>query len=79
MYIFAVMQCVNFSDSYDIYQLDGENYKIWEERVIFHLGCSNIDHAIRKDEPHIVEIFTQTEIVLHDQWERSTYLSVLFT
>ncbi|KAH0653422.1 hypothetical protein KY290_031702 [Solanum tuberosum] len=38
----------------------------------------DIDYAIRKDEPPSNEIYTQDEIVLHEQWERSNRLSVMF-
>ena len=49
----GVMQHVNFSDICDISELNGENYKIWKERILLHLGCMDIDYAIRKDEPPI--------------------------
>ena len=35
---------------YDIPELRGDNYKVWKERVILHLGWMDIDYAIRKDE-----------------------------
>ena len=66
MYIFAVMQPANFSDICDIPELNGENYKIWKERILLHLGCMDIDYAIRIDEPPINEISTQDEIALHE-------------
>lgn len=72
------MQPANFSDICDIPKLNGENYKIWKERILLHLGCMDIDYAIMKDEPPINEISTQDEIVLHEQWERSNRLSVMF-
>ena len=34
----------------DIPELRGDNYKVWKERVLLHLGWMNIDYAIRKDE-----------------------------
>ena len=56
----------------------GDNYKIWKERILLNLGCMNIDYAIRKDEPCITETSTLVEIALHDPWERSNHLSVMF-
>ena len=38
----------------------------------------DIDYAIRKDDPPINEINTQDEIFLHEQWELSNHLSVMF-
>uniref|UniRef100_A0A804JWV2 Uncharacterized protein n=1 Tax=Musa acuminata subsp. malaccensis TaxID=214687 RepID=A0A804JWV2_MUSAM len=37
----------------DIPELNGDNYKIWKERVLLHLGWMDIDYAIRKDKPPI--------------------------
>ena len=42
-----------FSDICDIPKLNGENYKIWKERILLQLGCMDIDYAIRKYEPPI--------------------------
>ncbi|XP_016570318.2 uncharacterized protein LOC107868208 [Capsicum annuum] len=74
----GVMQPANFSDICDVPELNSENYKIWKERILLHLGCMDIDYAIRKDEPHIDEISTQVEIALYEQWECSNSLSVMF-
>ena len=38
----------------------------------------DIDYAIRKDEPEITETRTKEEKVLHEQWERSNRLIVMF-
>ncbi|KAL9685546.1 hypothetical protein QQ045_022997 [Rhodiola kirilowii] len=35
----------------DIPELHGDNYKVWKEIVLLHLGWMDIDYAIRKDEP----------------------------
>ncbi|KAM3219445.1 hypothetical protein P3L10_023976 [Capsicum annuum] len=72
------MQPVNFSDICDISKLNGENYKIWKERILLHLGCMDIEYAIRKDEPHIDEISTLAEIAIYEQWKRSNRLSFMF-
>ena len=29
----------------------GDNFKIWKERILLHLGYMDIDYAIRKSEP----------------------------
>ena len=38
------------SISLDVPNLDGDNYKVWKERIFFQLECMDIDYAIRKDE-----------------------------
>ena len=38
----------------------------------------DIDYVIRKDELEIIEISTKEEKVLHEHWERSNRLSVMF-
>ena len=39
----------------DVPKLNGDNYKIWNERILLQLGCMDIDYAIRKDEPVLLE------------------------
>ena len=75
----AVMQPANYSDiKCDIPELRGDNYKIWKERILLHLGWMDIDYAIRKDEPVITPTSTLDEIALYECWERSNRLNVMF-
>ncbi|KAG6492192.1 hypothetical protein ZIOFF_047142 [Zingiber officinale] len=37
---------------------NGDNCKIWKERVLLHLGWLDIDYAIRKDEPLAINDFS---------------------
>ena len=78
--IFAVIQPANISDfKCDIPELRGDNYKVWKERVLLHLGWMDIDYAIRKEEPDpIIETNTAEAVCLYDKWERSNRLSVMF-
>ena len=65
--IFAVIQPVNFSDiRCNTPDLKGDNYKVWKERILLHLGCMDIDYAIRKDEPMITTTSTPDEIALYE-------------
>ena len=76
---YAVMQTANFSDvKCDIPKLKGENYKVWKERILLHLGWMDIDYAIRKDEPKITSTSTPDEIALYERWEQSNRLSMMF-
>ena len=75
----AVMQPVNFSNiKCDSPELKGDNYKVWNERILLHLGCMDIDYAIRKDKPTITDTNTIVEKALYKQWERSNRLSLMF-
>ena len=63
----------------DIPELRGDNYKMWKERILLHLGYMDIDYAIRKSEPpEVTEESTPTEVALYERWEKSNRLSVMF-
>ncbi|KAL0462715.1 UNVERIFIED_CONTAM: hypothetical protein Slati_0159100 [Sesamum latifolium] len=71
---------MNFSDmKCDIPELRGDNYKVWKERILLHLGWMDIGYAIRKIEPApITETGQPDEVDLYEKWERSNHLSVMF-
>ena len=76
---YAVMQLANFSNiKCDIPELKGDDYKVWKERILLHLGCMDIDYAIRKDKPTIIDTSTTAEKALYEQWEQSNRLSLMF-
>ena len=79
--IFAVIQPANIYDfKCDIPELRGDNYKVWKERILLHLGWMDIDYAIRKEEPDPIIETSTAEVVCHyDKWERSNRLSVIKT
>ncbi|KAL5855644.1 hypothetical protein ACOSQ3_005477 [Xanthoceras sorbifolium] len=57
----------------------GDNYKVWKERILFHLGWMDIDYAIRKDKPPVITDTSSTaDIALYEKWELSNHLSVIF-
>ncbi|CAH9128198.1 unnamed protein product [Cuscuta epithymum] len=76
----GVVQPANVSDmKCDIPELRGDNYKVWKERVLLHLGWMDIDYAIRKDEPPAITATSTPDAVhLYEKWERSNRLSVMF-
>ena len=80
VYLFyATMQPTNHSDvRCNVPELSGSNYKTWKERILLYLGWMEIDYAIRKYEPEITKTSNKEEKVLHEQWERSNCLSVMF-
>nr|KYP35822.1 Retrovirus-related Pol polyprotein from transposon TNT 1-94 [Cajanus cajan] len=71
---------MNISDiKCGIPELKGDNYKVWKERVLLHLGWMDIDYAIRKPAPPgITETSTPDAVDLYEKWERSNRLSVTF-
>ena len=59
--------------------LNGDNYIAWKEAVLLHLGCVDLDYAIRKDEPPAVtNTSSAAQIALYERWERSNRLSIMF-
>ena len=63
----------------DIPELRGDNYTIWKERILLHLGNMDIDYAIRKSKsPEVTEENAPAKVVLYEQWERSNQLNVMF-
>ena len=63
---YAILQPANFSEiRCDIPELKGDNYKVWKERILLHLGWMDIDYAIRKDEPPtLTNTITAVDITL---------------
>ena len=73
------MQPTNHSDvRCNVLEFSGRNCKTWKELILLYLGWMDIDYAIRRDEPVITKTSTKEENVLHEQWELSNRLSVMF-
>ena len=73
------MQPTNHSNvRCNVPELSGSNYKTWKEQIILYLGWIDIDYVIRKDESKITETNIKEAKVLHEQWERSNRLSIMF-
>ena len=66
------------SISLDVLDLDGDNNKVWKDRILLQSGCMDIDYAIRKDKLVLFEPSTPTQVALHERWERSNHLSLMF-
>ena len=71
LFIFLASQPANFSDiRCDIPELRGDNYKVWKERILLHLGWMDIDYANRKDEPPaITDESTSAAIARYGRWD----------
>ena len=79
IYFYAVFLQSSITDiRLDIPDLDGDNYKVWKKRILLQLGCMDIDYAITKDEAIITEPNTPAQLALHERWERSNRLSVMY-
>ena len=77
---FAITQYANYFDiKLEILELKGDNYKVWRERVLLHLGCMDFYYAIRKDKPPAITTTSTLDVMrLNEQWERSNCLSIMF-
>ena len=77
---YVVSKSVNFSDiKCGIPKLKDDNYKVWKERVLLHLGWMDIDYTIRKEKPlAITETNTLVAVDLYEKWDRYNRLSVTF-
>ncbi|KAH7537264.1 hypothetical protein FEM48_Zijuj03G0074400 [Ziziphus jujuba var. spinosa] len=74
-----VIQPVKFFDmKCDVLELKGDNYKVWKERILLHLGWMDIDYAKKDEPPTIIETSTPYQVDLYEKWERSNRLSVMF-
>ncbi|KAL0307309.1 UNVERIFIED_CONTAM: hypothetical protein Sradi_6148200 [Sesamum radiatum] len=63
----GVFQHMYFSDmKCDILELRGDNYKVWKESILRHLGWMDIDYAIRK-----IELAPITETSVLDEYSGS--------
>ena len=63
----------------DILELIRENYKMWKERILLHLGWMDIDYAIRHEKSLAVDDDSEPyEINLYERWERSNRLNIMF-
>ncbi|XP_074299365.1 uncharacterized protein LOC141630443 [Silene latifolia] len=80
LFIFAIILTGSTTDvRFDIPELNGDNYKVWKERMLLQLGWLDIDYAIRKDEPpKVTKESTKEAIDLYEKWEKSNRLSIMF-
>ena len=51
MYV-CTLQLINYDIKCDILELKRDNYKVWREKILLHLGWMDIDYAIRKEMNH---------------------------
>ncbi|KAF7812722.1 Retrovirus-related Pol polyprotein from transposon TNT 1-94 [Senna tora] len=44
--------------------------QVWKESILLHLGCLDLDYALRKEEPPVpTAASTPAEIALYERWE----------
>ena len=69
-FIYAVFPQTSITDiRLYVPELNNDNYKVWNERILLHLGCMDIDYGIRKNKPILTDISTLAELALHDRRE----------
>ncbi|XP_016173589.1 uncharacterized protein LOC107616103 [Arachis ipaensis] len=63
----------------EVHLLSGDNYKEWKDKILFHLGCADLDYALRREEsPTPTDASSQAEVALYEWWEKSNHLSMMF-
>ncbi|XP_072064284.1 uncharacterized protein [Arachis hypogaea] len=63
----------------EVHLLSGDNYKEWKDKILFHLGCADLDYALRREEPPTpTDASSQAEVALYERWEKSNRLSMMF-
>ncbi|KAI9185430.1 hypothetical protein LWI28_007193 [Acer negundo] len=74
----SVISSSVFNDTSHVPMLSGDNYADWKEKIIFTLGCMDLDLALRVEEPPALTESSKTqEKDINDQWERSNCLSLM--
>ncbi|XP_019256188.1 PREDICTED: uncharacterized protein LOC109234590 [Nicotiana attenuata] len=76
--VFTAFPTAIFNENARIPMLSGDNYTEWKEKVLLTLGCSDLDHALRVDEPLIpTESSMPAAEANYERWERSNRLSLM--
>ncbi|XP_019232181.1 PREDICTED: uncharacterized protein LOC109212906 [Nicotiana attenuata] len=76
--VFTAFLTGTFNENARIPMLSGDNYAEWKEKVLFTLGCSDLDLALRVDELHIpTESSTPAAKANYEWWEGSNRLSLM--
>jgi len=75
----AATSSLLFGETSEKIFLFGDNYKAWKESILLHLGCLDLDYALRQEEPHVTtNASTPAEIAMYERWERSNRISLMF-
>ena len=63
---------------YNVPILTGDNFKDWKESILIHLGCMDLDLALRIDQPTALTAeSTAEQKQLFEKWDRSNRLSLM--
>ncbi|XP_016191844.1 uncharacterized protein LOC107632691 [Arachis ipaensis] len=63
----------------EVHLLSGDNYKEWKDKILFHLGCADLDYALRREEPPApTDASSKAKVALYEWWEKSNRLNMLF-
>ena len=66
------------SANYPVPILSGDNFKNWKESILIHLGCMDLDLALRIDQPApLTDESTADQKQMFEKWERSNRLSLM--
>ena len=66
------------ANHYNVPILTGDNFKDWKESILIHLGCMDLDLALRIDQPTALTAeSTAEQKQLFEKWDRSNRLSLM--
>ncbi|XP_047326667.1 uncharacterized protein LOC124930359 [Impatiens glandulifera] len=66
------------SANYSVPILLGDNFKNWKKSILIHLGCMDLDLALRIDQPTpLTDVSTTDQRQMFEKWERSNRLSLM--
>ncbi|XP_047326879.1 uncharacterized protein LOC124930591 [Impatiens glandulifera] len=66
------------SANYSVPILSGDNFKNWKESILIHLGCMDLDLALRIDQhAPLTDVSTTDQRQMFEKWERSNRLSLM--
>ena len=58
--------------------LNGTNFKDWKGKLLINLGCMELDHALRKEQPSpLTADSTPNEKLDFERWDRSNRMSLM--
>ncbi|CAM8917136.1 unnamed protein product [Rhodiola kirilowii] len=68
----------SIANTNNIPMLNGNNFKDWEETMLIHLGCMDLDLALRIPRPDdLTDASTKADEAYWDKWDRSNRLSLM--
>ncbi|KAF7812734.1 putative RNA-directed DNA polymerase [Senna tora] len=68
---------LSFGETSEKIFLSGNNYKVWKESILLHLGCLDLDYALRKEEPPVPTAATSIRGSIPDKEKVKDYMQAI--